>query len=297
MPTNWLFEVERYIQLKRSGNRYVGLCPYHSESTPSCVIYPETNSFHCFGCKQGGSLKKLLKKFGYRIDNEFINLKSFSEKPKPVISPIEERSLIFWQMQLKDDKRRYFHERGFGDNDINYYGFGFAPDYDRFVIPVWEGKPKQSSCTSVRLRARGDVLPKYMGIRGHNEPALFNKHTLKGNQTVFIVFGEIDALSIFKMGYAAVSPTAGAGSFRDEWVDLFEDAERIIVVPDNTAQELISACALSDKFEGRSVIGYWPLDVKDANEYFLKYRSLETFWKENQSLNLEADFLPNLKLV
>ena len=44
------------IQLKRRGNNYVGLCPFHQEKTPSFTVFPATDSFFCFGCGIGGDV-------------------------------------------------------------------------------------------------------------------------------------------------------------------------------------------------------------------------------------------------
>ena len=43
-----------YVNLKRAGSNYNGLCPYHSEKTPSFTVFPNTQSFYCFGCGAGG---------------------------------------------------------------------------------------------------------------------------------------------------------------------------------------------------------------------------------------------------
>ena len=43
-----------YVDLKRRGKTLLGLCPFHNEKTPSFNIYPENNSFYCFGCNKGG---------------------------------------------------------------------------------------------------------------------------------------------------------------------------------------------------------------------------------------------------
>jgi hypothetical protein len=48
-------------QLKKKGKVLVGLCPLHNEKTPSFYVYPESNSFYCFGCKQGGNNINLIK--------------------------------------------------------------------------------------------------------------------------------------------------------------------------------------------------------------------------------------------
>ena len=51
-----------YVQLKRKGRLYGGLCPFHSEKTPSFYVYPDTQSFYCFGCGAGGDAVTLTKK-------------------------------------------------------------------------------------------------------------------------------------------------------------------------------------------------------------------------------------------
>ncbi|MFZ2193741.1 MAG: CHC2 zinc finger domain-containing protein [Candidatus Moraniibacteriota bacterium] len=47
------------LELKQAGKNLISLCPFHDEKTPSFYIYPETNSFHCFGCQEHGDVIKL----------------------------------------------------------------------------------------------------------------------------------------------------------------------------------------------------------------------------------------------
>ena len=54
--------VGSYVQLKRKGRLYGGLCPFHSEKTPSFYVYPDTQSFYCFGCGAGGDAISFAKK-------------------------------------------------------------------------------------------------------------------------------------------------------------------------------------------------------------------------------------------
>ncbi len=51
-----------YVKLKRSGNRYVGLCPFHSEKTPSFQVSADKQLYHCFGCGEGGSVIQFIMK-------------------------------------------------------------------------------------------------------------------------------------------------------------------------------------------------------------------------------------------
>jgi hypothetical protein len=60
-----IFEVaSRYLELRQVGNKYLGLCPFHSEHSPSFYIYSQTNSFHCFGCQENGDSIKLQMALG-----------------------------------------------------------------------------------------------------------------------------------------------------------------------------------------------------------------------------------------
>ena len=45
-----------YVQLKRAGRSYKGLCPFHQEKTPSFIVFPDSQNFHCFGCGKGGDV-------------------------------------------------------------------------------------------------------------------------------------------------------------------------------------------------------------------------------------------------
>ena len=54
--------VGSYVQLKRKGRLYGGLCPFHSEKTPSFYVYPATQSFYCFGCQAAGDAISFVKR-------------------------------------------------------------------------------------------------------------------------------------------------------------------------------------------------------------------------------------------
>ena len=61
LQANILQVVQEYVPLKRAGTAYKGLCPFHSEKTPSFQVHPEKGFFHCFGCGAGGDVFKFLE--------------------------------------------------------------------------------------------------------------------------------------------------------------------------------------------------------------------------------------------
>ena len=52
--------ISEYVQLKKQGRNYFGLCPFHGESTPSFSVSPDKQIFHCFGCGAGGNVFSFL---------------------------------------------------------------------------------------------------------------------------------------------------------------------------------------------------------------------------------------------
>src|SRR3954467_15471645 len=61
LQANILQVIQEYVPLKRAGRTYKGLCPFHSEKTPSFHVDPEKGFFHCFGCSVGGDVFKFLE--------------------------------------------------------------------------------------------------------------------------------------------------------------------------------------------------------------------------------------------
>ncbi len=138
--------VSSYVQLKRSGRTSKGLCPFHSEKTPSFVVYHDSESFYCFGCGAGGDVISFIM----RIENlSYIEALKFladragipfpeeeredpSLRIKPLIYEINREAAHFYHNQLKADAgipgREYLMgERKLTPKTITKYGLGFAP--------------------------------------------------------------------------------------------------------------------------------------------------------------------------
>lgn len=135
-----------YTNLKRRGHNYVCLCPFHSEKTPSCTIYVDTQSFYCFGCGAGGdvitfimksenlsyieAVKYLAERANIALPDEELDDKS--GKIKQRVYEINRTAAKFFFSQLKSPAGRvglqYLLERGLTPETIKKYGLGFAED-------------------------------------------------------------------------------------------------------------------------------------------------------------------------
>ena len=61
LHANIVTVVQEYVSLKRAGTVYKGLCPFHSEKTPSFTVNPDKGFFHCFGCQKGGDVLRFVE--------------------------------------------------------------------------------------------------------------------------------------------------------------------------------------------------------------------------------------------
>jgi len=135
-----------YVTLKRSGSQYKGLCPFHSEKTPSFTVYPESRSYYCFGCQNGGdaiafirnierldyveAVKKLAAHAGMEVpeDGAFDGLTQIRRR----IREANREAGRFFYRQLftpaGESALGYLRGRGLADKTITHFGLGFAPD-------------------------------------------------------------------------------------------------------------------------------------------------------------------------
>lgn len=158
--------ISSYISLKRAGRDSVCLCPFHSEKTPSCHIYTDTQSFYCFGCGAGGDVInfiRLIEHLDYLESVKFLAQRanipmpedSFDKRAeaKQRMLEINRRAARFFRDILISEKglpgRRYLQQRQLSENTIRKYGLGYAPD-------SW------------------DTLKKYMLSEGYTEQELLD---------------------------------------------------------------------------------------------------------------------------
>ncbi len=77
-----------YVSLKRAGSTLKGLCPFHSEKSPSFTVYPRDNSFYCFGCGVGGDAITFIKQIEHL---DYIDAVEFLAKRVGITIPDDDR--------------------------------------------------------------------------------------------------------------------------------------------------------------------------------------------------------------
>ena len=146
-----------YVSLKRAGSNLKGLCPFHSEKSPSFTVYPQDNSFYCFGCGAGGDAITFVRKrenLDYPDAVEFLANRAGitivrDERIGYSSAPRIDRARM---LKMNTDAAKYFHQRLFDDTPeaknalayctegrklsiatIKHFGLGYAPNsYDKF---------------------------------------------------------------------------------------------------------------------------------------------------------------------
>lgn len=157
LPDSFIYELKQnnpidsvmssYVSLIRRGRNYVCLCPFHSEKSASCTLYPESESFYCFGCGAGGdvitfimkienlsyieAVKFLADRAGMSMPDEAKN-NDFSRLKARILEINRTAARYFYDTLTKTPEgekgRRYFAERQLKAATINKYGLGYAPD-------------------------------------------------------------------------------------------------------------------------------------------------------------------------
>ena len=138
--------ISSYVSLKKRGRTFVGLCPFHNEKTPSFTVYPETESYYCFGCGAGGdvinfvkrienldyldAVKMLAQRAGMQMPDEGFD-DSLAKKRRIILEINRETARYFHNCLISPEGKsglNYLLGRGFTKKTINHFGLGYAPD-------------------------------------------------------------------------------------------------------------------------------------------------------------------------
>lgn len=139
--------ISSYVNLKRRGRNFVGLCPFHGEKTPSFNVYPQSSSFYCFGCGVGGDIITFIEKIenlDYFEAVKFLAQKAGIQMPENDKKAQEISSLKMRIFEINREAARFFHEnlysekgkaalaylrkRGLSEKIIRKFGLGYSPN-------------------------------------------------------------------------------------------------------------------------------------------------------------------------
>jgi len=139
--------VSQYTALKKSGSRYTGLCPFHSERTPSFSVSPDMQVYHCFGCGVGGTvihfiegmenldfvetIKFLAERAGLSLPEDKAEASEYSKQKKSILEMNKLAGRIFFRSLNSENGRiglNYLRNRGLSDESIKTYGLGYSQD-------------------------------------------------------------------------------------------------------------------------------------------------------------------------
>ncbi|MDN5330967.1 MAG: primase [Tepidanaerobacteraceae bacterium] len=173
--------VSDYVSLKKRGENYVGLCPFHSEKTPSFTISPKKQLFYCFGCGVGGNvftflmkkenwtfpeaLRWLAERVGVRLpEEETLGKVSEAFKLRREIFEINKMASEYYHYTLlkapeAERARRYLASRGILAETAEKFNLGYA-------LPDWDGLIKFMRSKGIgedALLKAGLVIPKSSG--------------------------------------------------------------------------------------------------------------------------------------
>ncbi|HEX7172711.1 MAG TPA: DNA primase [Candidatus Limnocylindria bacterium] len=146
------------VVLKRAGTVYKGLCPFHAEKTPSFIVTPERETWHCFGCGKHGDIftflrerdglefREALQRLAEKAGVELSERSSREDRRKRRLRDALEAAIAWYrevllQAHQAQKARDYLAERGFTEATLERFGIGYAPN-------TWDAMNK-------RLRSKG----------------------------------------------------------------------------------------------------------------------------------------------
>lgn len=179
MNINIVDVIGKEVSLKKAGSNYKGLCPFHSEKTPSFMVSEEKQIFNCFGCGEKGDLIKFVQRFynlsfmdaidklceDYGIKNPTFEKKSHVDYDK--YYEINAKAARFFFDSLTRSANPgygYLKKRGLTDKTITTFGLGYAPDsFNALVDYLRSIDVSDDDMVKLGLAARGkkDIYDKF----------------------------------------------------------------------------------------------------------------------------------------
>ncbi|WP_404453040.1 DNA primase [Virgibacillus necropolis] len=224
--------IGEYVQLKKQGRNYFGLCPFHGEKTPSFSVTQEKQIFHCFGCGKGGNvvtflmemekfsffeaMEHLAEKSGISLPETSKNERSsLSEENQSVLSAYEWLTKLYHHLLrfTKDGKEgyNYFKQRGISEETADLFQLGFAPNDNDFTAEFLKKKGFHQQILAkaglILLQEDNKVTDRFSGrvmfpIRNHlGKTIAFGGRTISNGEPKYLNSSESELFQKGKLLY------------------------------------------------------------------------------------------------
>jgi DNA primase len=170
--------VSAYTELRRAGERHMGLCPFHEERTPSFSVDPREKLYHCFGCGVGGDVIKFVEekeglgfpeavealadRYGVEVERDAEDPRAEDARRRRArLGELLERTAQFyvaclWESKEARKAREYLESRGLGEEVLRAFGVGYAPSaWDRVLTRGQQAGFSVTELGAVGLVQRG----------------------------------------------------------------------------------------------------------------------------------------------
>lgn len=200
--------ISSYVSLRRMSDTYKGLCPFHSEKSPSFTVYPKTSSFYCFGCGIGGdavtfirqiehldypdALQFLAKRAGITIidddKNKYVREEKKFNRDRMFKMNVEAAKFFHDSLKANTPEARaalaYFTEkRGLSLSTVKHFGLGYAPNsYDALINHMLSKGYTKDELVAGFLAGKSDKGTYYDAFRGR---VMFPIIDVSGNVIAF----------------------------------------------------------------------------------------------------------------
>ncbi|MBU0479640.1 MAG: DNA primase [Proteobacteria bacterium] len=178
--------IGEHVNLKKAGTNYKGLCPFHSEKTPSFTVNPARGSYHCFGCNEGGdvfsfymqyhnatfpeALKNLARRYNVTLPEKPLSHQDQERARKRInLYEIQERAATLFHETLLHDPlaagaRKYLEDREIPTEIISRFRLGYAPDrWDFLAGRITDSHRRDLACEAGLLvrKERGGFYDRF----------------------------------------------------------------------------------------------------------------------------------------
>jgi DNA primase len=196
--------VQQYVALKKAGRQFSGLCPFHTEKTPSFSVEPAKQVFYCFGCGKGGNafrflqeiegltfpeaVERLAAQAGVTLRYEGVSPgeRRQSSRRQALHRATARAAELYHRMLLEgreaEAARRYLDGRGIDHGSATAFGIGFAPGYPDFLLR----RMARDFSTEILIEAGLAAKDARGGVRdAFRSRIIFPIHDLSGNAVAF----------------------------------------------------------------------------------------------------------------